>query len=91
MPAGTLRIALTVLFPIAALVTGIWVYRDAKRHGWDDLAPYIGFGIGTVLLAGSVPGLVALAVASDPASQGFPTALRIVPGLATLAIYLSFR
>lgn len=89
--ALTPTLALVVIFPVLAVVTGVWVYRDAKRHGRDELAPYLGFGIGMVFLAGGVPGLVALAVTSDPAVEGFPTALRLTPGVLGFAVYLRFR
>lgn len=84
--------ALVVLLgPVVAVVVGAWVYRDARRRGYDDWAPWVALGIGGLFLTGSVPGLVALAIAGEAATQGFPTALRVVPGLVALAAYVSFR
>lgn len=87
--AGT-RPIIAVGWVVLAVAAGVWVYRDAERRGWE-LAPLVGFAVGGLFLAGSVPGLVALAVTTDAAVQGFPTALRIVPGIAALAVYLRFR
>jgi hypothetical protein len=88
-PAGTTLLA--VLFPLAGVALGVWVYRDASARGHRELAPFAAVVVGGVVLTGSVPGLVALAVAEDVATQGFPTALRVVPGLAALAVYLVLR
>lgn len=85
------EIVTSIAVPLLAIAVGVWVYRDAKATGRQELAPLIGFAIGGLFLVGSLPGLVALAVASDPASQGFPTAVRIVPGIIALGIYLYFR
>lgn len=84
--------ALVVLVgPVLALAVGAWVYRDARRRGHGDWAPWIALAIGGLFLSGSVPGLVALAVTAEPVAQGFPTALRLVPGLVALAAYGAFR
>lgn len=84
--------ALVVLLgPVPAVALGTWVYRDARRRGHDDWAPWAALGIGGLFLTGSVPGLVALAVGGEVAVQGFPTALRVIPGLVALAAYVSFR
>ena len=80
-----------VLGPILAAGVGAWVYRDARRQGHADWAPWIGLAVGGLFLTGSVPGLVALAVAGEPAVEGFPTAIRVVPGLVALAAYAAFR
>lgn len=82
---------LTVLFPLLAVAAGVGVYIDARRRGREEVAPLLGVAVGGLFLAGSVPGLVALAVADDAATQGFPTALRVVPGVVALAVYLRFR
>lgn len=84
------RIFLTLGFPVLATALGVWVYRDARRRGWE-LAPLVAVFVGGFLLAGSVPGLVALAVSEDAAVQGYPTAIRIVPGVVALGAYLYFR
>lgn len=89
LPAGTTLLA--VLFPLAGVALGVWVYRDARARGHRDLAPFAAVVVGGLFLTGSVPGLVALAVAEDVATQGFPTALRVVPGLAALTVYLVAR
>lgn len=89
--AAVARILFSIGLPIVAIVTGWWVYRDANQRGRGELAPWIGAVIAGLFLAGSVPGLVALAVAQESAIQGFPTALRVVPGLAALLVYLRFR
>ena len=89
-PSG--RVLLAVLFPLLAVAIGVWVYLDARKRGRGELAPWIGLVVGGLFVTGSVPGLVALAVSGDAAAvQGFPTALRIVPGVVTLAVYLYFR
>lgn len=88
-PTG--RLVLAVLFPVFAVAVGVWVYRDARARGRGEVAPLVGAVIGLLFLAGSVPGLVALAVSADAATQGFPTALRVIPGVAALAVYLRFR
>jgi hypothetical protein len=90
LPGG--RILLAVLFPLVAIAVGVGVYLDARGRGRGELAPWIGLVVGGLFVSGSVPGLVALAVSGDAAAvQGFPTALRIVPGLVALAVYLYFR
>lgn len=85
------RLLLVVGLPALGLVAGYLVYRDANRRGRRELAPLFGVVIAGLVVAGSVPGLVALAVASDPTVQGFPTAIRIVPGLVALSAYVRFR
>ena len=86
------RVLLAVLLPLVAVAVGVLVYLDARRRGRGELAPWIGLVVGGLFVTGSVPGLVALAVSADAAAaQGFPTALRIVPGLVALAAYLYFR
>lgn len=85
------RLLLALGFPLFAVVAGALVYRDARRRGRGELAPWIGVVVGGLLLAGSVPGLVALAVSAEAASQGFPTALRVLPGVVALVVYLRFR
>jgi len=86
------RLLLVAAFPLLAALLGVWVYRDAKARGRGELAPWIGLVVGGLFVTGSVPGLVALAVSGDAAVvQGFPTALRIVPGFVALAVYLYFR
>ena len=90
VPLG--RLLLVAAFPFVAIAVGVWVYLDAKRRGRGELAPWIGLVVGGLFVTGSVPGLVALAVSGDAAAvQGFPTALRIVPGLVALGAYLYFR
>lgn len=79
-----------IVFPLVAVAVGVWSYRDAADRG-IELAPLVGVVLGGLFLAGSVPGLVALAIASETALQGFPTAIRIVPGFVALAGYLAFR
>ena len=79
-----------IVFPLVAVGIGIWSYRDAADRG-IELAPLVGVVLGGLFLAGTVPGLVALAITSETAIQGFPTAIRIVPGLVALAGYLTFR
>ena len=81
----------TVAVPLLAVAVGVLVYLDARRRGKGELAPLIGVAIGGLFLAGSLPGVVALAVADDPAAQGFPTALRVIPGFIALGVYLYFR
>lgn len=81
----------TIVLPLVAVGIGVWTYRDAADHGLE-LAPLVGVIIGGFFLAGTVPGLVALAIAPEAAAaQGFPTALRVVPGFVALAAYLYFR
>lgn len=80
-----------LLGPAVAVVVSAWVYRDARRRGHDDWAPWVALAIGGLFLTGSLPGLVALAVTAEPVAQGFPTAIRVVPGLVALAAYLAFR
>ena len=84
-------LALTVAVPLLALLLGAWVYVDARERLDPDLAPFVAIAVGGLLLAGSLPGLVALLVADDPAVQGFPTALRIVPGLVAVGVFLYVR
>lgn len=91
VPGVSSRLLLTVAFPLLAALIGVWVYRDARARGRGELAPWIGLVVGGLLISGSVPGLVAYAVSTDAAVQGFPTALRIVPGLVALIVYLYFR
>ncbi len=82
----------SVLLPMVALLAGVLVYRDSVRAGTDkDVAALFGFAIAGLLLAGSVPGLVALALTEDVAMQGFPTSIRILPGALALLVYLYFR
>lgn len=85
------HIALTVGFAIVAIGIGTWVYLDGRRRYDDDVAALIAVAVAGLLLAGSLPGLVALAVADDAAVQGFPTALRIVPGVVAIGVYLYAR
>lgn len=85
------RLILSLLFPLLAVTVGTWVYLDARSRGRGEFAALIGAVIGGLLLAGSVPGLVAFAVAADAATQGFPTAIRVVPGVVALLVYLKFR
>jgi hypothetical protein len=81
-----------VILPIFSIVAGLLVFLDARRQNRDrPLAAMAAFIVTGLLLAGSVPALVALAVADGQAAQGFPTALRIVPGLLAIAVYLFFR
>lgn len=82
---------LTVAFPVAAVAVGLSVYLDAIRRGREEFAPFLGFIVGGLFLVGSVPGLVALAITDEAATQGFPTALRVVPGMIALGIYIYFR
>ena len=89
--ATTTTLLLAVGLPALAAGLGYWVYRDARRRGREELAPWLGLVVAGLFLAGSVPGLVALAVADDAAAQGFPTAIRVVPGVVALAVYLRFR
>lgn len=83
--------ALILVGPVLAVAVGGWVYRDARRRGHDDWAPWIALAIGGLFVTGSVPALVGLAFAGEAAVQGFPTALRVVPGLVALGAYVSFR
>lgn len=85
------RLLLTIGFPLLAVVIGVWVYRDARARGRGELAPWLGLVVGGLLISGSVPGLVAYGVSTDAAVQGFPTALRVVPGLVALVVYIYFR
>lgn len=92
MAADLVAWALVVLLgPVLAAVIGAWVYRDAHRRGHVAWAPWIALAVGGLFLTGSVPGLVAFAVAGEPAVEGFPTALRVIPGLVALAAYVAFR
>lgn len=83
-------VALTAAAVVLALAIGGWIYRDARDRHDADVAALVAVAIGGLLLAGSLPGLVALAVADDAAVQGFPTALRVVPGLVALGVYLYY-
>jgi len=85
------RLLLAVLFPLIAVVIGVAVYFDARNRGRGELAPWIGLVVGGLFVTGSVPGLVALAISSEAATQGFPTAVRIIPGIVALAVYAYFR
>lgn len=80
----------TLIFPVFAVATGVYVYVDASRRGFE-LAPLAGVFVGGFLLAGSAPGLVALAISEEVVVQGFPTALRVIPGLVALVGYLALR
>lgn len=81
-----------VLLPMFAIVAGAAIFLDARRQNRDrSVAAMAAFIVAGLLLAGTVPSLVALAVADADAAQGFPTALRIVPGLVAIAVYLVFR
>lgn len=81
-----------LVLPALGLLAGCLVYLDSVRAGRDRaVAGLLGFAVAGLFLAGSVPGLVALALAEDAAVQGFPTAIRIVPGLAALLVYASLR
>lgn len=91
LPALQVRPAVTLAFPALAVVVGAAVYRDARARGHGEVAPWTGFVVGGLFLAGSLPGLVALAVADEAAVQGFPTSLRLLPGVAALLLYLRFR
>lgn len=84
-------ILVVLLGPVLAVAVGAWVYRDARQRGHGDWAPWIALAIGGLFLTGSVPGVVALAIAGEAAAQGFPTALRLVPGLVALVAYVSLR
>lgn len=82
----------SIAFPVVALVAGGLVYWDAVNRGTDrSISALLAFVVAGLFLAGSVPGLVALAISSEQAVQGFPTALRIVPGFVASAVYLYFR
>lgn len=83
-------VALTAAAVVLALAINAWIYRDARGRHDADMAALVAVAIGGLLLAGSLPGLVALAVADDTAVQGFPTALRVVPGLVALGVYLYY-
>lgn len=85
------RLLLAVFLAILGAGVGVWVYRDARARGRGELSAWVGAVVGGLILAGSVPGLVALTASGDVAAQGFPTALRIVPGLVALVVYLRFR
>lgn len=82
---------IVLLGPVLAVAVGAWIYRDARKRGHADWAPWVALAIGGLFLTGSVPGLVALAVTAEPVAQGFPTALRLVPGLVALSAYGAFR
>mgnify|MGYP000563178072 CR=1 FL=1 len=81
-----------LVFPVLAVVAGVGVFLDARDRGRDTgIAALVGAAIGGLFLAGTVPSLVALAITDAPATQGFPTAIRVVPGFAALGIYLVLR
>lgn len=87
-------LVLAVAVPLAAVLVGAWVHRDARRRGFTDGAPYLAVLVGGSLFAGAVPGLVAYAVesgATGQVQQGYPTALRVVPGVVALGVYLVAR
>lgn len=88
---GRPGVLLTVLVVLLSFALGVWVFLDARRAGKEELAPFAAVVVGGLFLAGAIPGVVAYAVAADPAAQGFPTALRIVPGFVALGVYLYFR
>lgn len=90
--SATVRIVVSVVLPILALFAGFLVYWDSVRMGRETgVAALIAFIIAGLFLAGSVPGLVALALTQDVAVQGFPTSIRIIPGGTALVVYLYFR
>jgi hypothetical protein len=92
MVAVTGRVLAVVTIPLLAVVLGVWVYRDARARGRGELAPWLGLVVGGLFITGSVPGLVALAVAGEASAvQGFPTAIRVIPGIVALLAYLYFR
>lgn len=81
-----------VIWPVVSIVVGVLVYVDATRRGRDrPVAAMAAVILGGLLLAGSVPALVALAVSDAETAQGFPTAIRILPGLTAIAVYLFLR
>lgn len=84
-------ILLAAAVPVGAVVVGLWIYLDARDRVSAELAPYVALVVGGLFLAGSLPAVVALVVAEDPVVQGFPTALRIIPGLVALGVYLAVR
>jgi len=93
VPLAISRNALiSLLLPILALVAGYLVYRDSIQKEEKTVSQD---SSDSSLLdyssRGSVPGLVALALAQDQAAQGFPTSIRIVPGCVALLVYLYFR
>lgn len=87
-PARLLAIA---AFPLFAVATGVWVYRDSRRRGHGEWALLLGVVVGGLFLTGTLPALVALAVADGAATQGFPTAVRVIPGVVAVAVYLRLR
>lgn len=84
-------LSVTVAFALLAVGVGGWVYRDARSRDREAAAPFVAFAVGGLFLAGGLPGLVTLAVTGGAASQGYPTALRVVPGVLALAVYLRLR
>lgn len=81
-----------ILWPILAVIVGAIVFLDARNQDRErPVAAMAGFIVGGLLLAGSVPSLVALAVTDSHAAQGFPTALRILPGIVAVIVYLVVR
>lgn len=75
-----------------AIAGGLLVYLDSRKRGREQgIAALLGFIIAGLFLAGTVPAFVALAVSAAPTDQGFPTAIRIVPGVVALLVYLRFR
>lgn len=84
--------AVWLALPVLAVAAGVVVYWDAHHRGRDrGVAALFGFVVAGLFLAGSVPGLVALAVTTDSAAQGFPTALRVVPGVVAALVYAAVR
>lgn len=82
----------SLVLPPLAVAAGVVVYWDAHRRGRDrEVAALFGFVVAGLFLAGSVPGLVALAVTTESAAHGFPTALRVVPGVVAVLVYASVR
>lgn len=87
-----LSLVVSILLPVLSLLAGLLVYRDSLRSGRDSyLAALLGFIIAGLFLAGSVPGLVALAFTQEAAVQGFPTSVRVLPGVLAVIVYLYFR
>jgi len=83
---------LSIAFPFVALLAGGLVFWDSVRRGTTkEMSAIFAFIVAGLFLAGSLPGLVALAVSSDRATQGFPTSLRLIPGIAATVLYVYFR
>lgn len=85
------QVWIVVAVTVLAVGAGAWVFYDARRRGREELAPFLGGAVGLVFLAGSIPAFVALVVAADATVQGFPTALRVVPGFAAVGAYILLR